>query len=83
MRRIAAVALGTVVSLGVLTVPSQAQSTDAPGESNAVGDSLNWVLNTSNNALIGQLAFNAPATTFQLKSLADKTAKLAEGLGDV
>ncbi|MDC0768711.1 hypothetical protein [Streptomyces sp. HD] len=82
MRRIAAVALGTVVFLGVLTVPPQAQSAVAP-ESNAVGDALNWVLDTSNNALIGQLAFNTPATNFQLKALADKTAKLAEALSDV
>ncbi|ANZ19937.1 hypothetical protein O1L44_29510 [Streptomyces noursei] len=82
MRRIAAVALGTVVFLGILTVPSQAQSADAPG-GGTVGDSLNWVLNTSNNALMGQLAYNAPATNFQFEVLAGKTAKLAEVLGDV
>lgn len=82
MRRISVVALGTVAFFGVLAVPSHAQAVDGPGSSQ-VGDSLNRVLNTSNNSLIGQLAFNAPATNFQLKALADKTAELAEVLGDV
>lgn len=80
MRRIAVVALGTVALFGVLAVPSHAQGVDGI-DSSQVGDSLNGVLNTSNNSLIGQLAFNAPSTNFQLQALADRTAPLGNVLG--